>query len=155
MSTSAKQFCGYGAAAAVEMTSMRSGIRISTVIVGFILSGCSVNTNSRMGDDPPIWGRADCQRGEGNPELLRQFDDAKAACLARGEREEAVAGTAGSSPCMIEQGYVLRTRAEHEAACRGQPQNDKSATRTKNPTPKSARPTTTLEPTVPAAPGRQ
>src|ERR1700759_4375165 len=134
------------------MTSMRSSTRISVVIVAFMLSSCSENTNSRLGNDPPIWGRADCQRGEGNPELLRQFDEAKATCLARGESEAAVAGTAGSSPCMVEQGYVLRTRAEHEAACRAQPQSDKSATRTKNPAPKNTRPAPTPEPTIPAAP---
>jgi hypothetical protein len=142
---------------------MRSSVRISAVIVGaFALSGCSANTNSRvntnsgMGEDPPIWGRADCQRGEGNPELLRQFEDAKAVCLARGESPAAVAGTAGESPCMTEQGYVLRTRAEHEAACRVPPQNDKSAPRTKNPAAKSAKPAAATDPTAPVpAPGRQ
>ena len=96
---------------------MRS-VRTSALIFAVMLSGCSVNTNSRISEDSPIWGRADCQRGEGNPELLRQFDDAKAACLARGDSAAAVAGTAGDSPCMNEQGYVLRTRTEHEAACR-------------------------------------
>ena len=133
---------------------MRS-VRTSAVIFAFIVSGCSVSTTSRVGEDSPMWGRADCQRGEGNPELLRQFDEAKAACLARGESAAAVAGTAGDSPCMSEQGYVLRTRAEHEAACRVQPQNDKSATRTKNPIPKGAKPATNPEPTVPGGPGRQ
>jgi len=67
--------------------------------------------------DPPIWGRADCQRGEGNPELQAEFEKAKATCLARGETAAAVAGTVGNSPCMNEQGYVLRMRAEHVAAC--------------------------------------
>jgi hypothetical protein len=59
----------------------------------------------------------DCQRGEGNPELQKQFYDAKATCLLRGESASAVAGTAGNNSCMTEQGYVLRTRAEHAAAC--------------------------------------
>lgn len=136
---------------------MRS-IRISLVTVAVILSGCSANTNSRMGDDPPIWGRVDCQRGEGSPELQQQFDDAKATCLARGESAAAVAGTAGNNPCMNEQGYVLRTRAEHAAACQGmQEQKGKSATVTKKPAPKSkvAKPATTREPTEPAAAGKQ
>ena len=132
----------------VEMSSMGS-VRTSAIVLAVILSGCSVNTNSRMGGDLPIWGRADCQRGEGNPELLRQFDDAKAACLARGESAAAVAGTAGDSPCMNEQGYVLRPRAEHEAACRIQSPNDKSAARTKNPAPKGIKPATKPEPAVP------
>jgi hypothetical protein len=135
----------------VEMTSMGS-VRTSAIVLAVILSGCSVNTNSRVSEDLPIWGRADCQRGEGNPELLRQFDDAKAACLARGESAAAVAGTAGDSPCMNEQGYVLRSRAEHEAACRTQSPNDKSGTRTKNPSPKGIKPATKPEP---AAPERQ
>ena len=95
---------------------MRS-IQISAVIVAMLVGGCSANTNSRTGDDPPIWGRVDCQRGEGNPELQKQFDDAKEICLARGETAAGVAGTAGINPCMSEQGYVLRTRAEHAAAC--------------------------------------
>jgi hypothetical protein len=133
------------------MSSMGS-VRTSAIVLAVILSGCSVNTNSRMGGDLPIWGRADCQRGEGNPELLRQFDDAKAACLARGESAAAVAGTTGDSPCMNEQGYVLRTRTEHEAACRSQSPNDKPAARTKNPTPKGIKPASKPEP---AAPERQ
>ena len=89
----------------------------STIVVG----GCSAGTNSRVAGDAPIWGRADCQRGEGNPELQAAFDKAKATCLARGETAAAVAGTSGDSPCMNEQGYVLRTRAEHAAACHGTP----------------------------------
>ena len=93
-------------------------IQISVFAVAIILGGCSANTNSRVGGDPQIWGRVDCQRGAGNPELEKQFEDAKATCLARGESAAAVAGSAGDSPCMSEQGYVLRTSAEHVAACR-------------------------------------
>jgi hypothetical protein len=98
------------------MISMRS-IQISVITVAMILGGCSGNTNSRVSVDPPVWGRVDCQRGEGNPELQKEFDNAKTTCLARGESAAAVAGTAGNNPCMSEQGYVLRTRAEHVAAC--------------------------------------
>jgi hypothetical protein len=83
------------------------GIQTSAVTISLVLGGCSVNTNSRIGDDPLIWGRVDCQRGEGNSELQKQFDYAKTTCLARGESAAAVAGTAGNIPCMSEQGYVL------------------------------------------------
>jgi hypothetical protein len=73
----------------------------------------SVGLNNRVTEnDPPIWGRVDCQRSEGNPEIQKQFEAAKATCLARGESADAVAGNAGGSPCMTEQGYVLRTRAD-------------------------------------------
>ena len=96
-------------------------IPISMVAITLIVEGCSAGTNTRVAGDLPIWGRADCQRGEGNPELQADFEKAKATCLARGESAAAVAGTAGNSPCMNEQGYVLRTRAEHAAACQGLP----------------------------------
>jgi hypothetical protein len=105
------------------MISVRS-VRISLAAT-MILGGCSVNTSSRFGEDPPIWGRFDCQRGEGNPELQKQFDGAKATCLARGESAAAIAGTAGNSRCMSEQGYVLRTRAEHVAVCQAAAQTKK------------------------------
>jgi hypothetical protein len=92
-------------------------VQISVVTISVIVGGCSAGTNGRVAGDPPIWGRADCQRGEGNPELQAEFEKAKATCLARGETAAAVAGTVGNSPCMNEQGYVLRMRAEHVAAC--------------------------------------
>jgi hypothetical protein len=99
------------------MISVRS-IQISVLAVTVVLEGCTVGLDSRTaGNDPLIWGRIDCQRGEGNPELQKQFNDAKATCLARGETEDVVAGNAGGGSCMTEQGYVLRTRAQHEAAC--------------------------------------
>jgi hypothetical protein len=59
---------------------------------------------------------------------------------------------------MNEQGYVLRTRAEHVAACQAiEDQKGKPATRTKKPASKSkvAKPATTREPTEPAAAGKQ
>jgi hypothetical protein len=102
----------------METMNMRV-IQISVVTIVMIVGGCSGGTGTRVAGDSPIWGRADCQRGEGNPELQAEFDKAKATCLARGETAAAVAGTAGSSACMNEQGYVLRTRAEHVAACQG------------------------------------
>jgi hypothetical protein len=107
-------------------------IQNSVITITVILGGCSIGTNSRVAGDSPIWGRADCQRGEGNAELQTEFNNAKATCLVRGETAAAVAGTAGNSPCMNEQGYVLRTRAEHVAACQGKPATE---TRKSAPTP--------------------
>lgn len=134
--------------------------RIAVVAVALILGGCSMSMNSRVADDSPIWGRIDCQRGEGNPELQKEFDDAKAICLARGESEETVAGNVGNSPCMTEQGYVLRTRAGHASACQGAgAQKAKPATPARKSDPKSrgagAKPATSPEPTEPVAPPRQ
>ena len=98
-------------------------IQISVAAVALILGSCSVGPNSRVA---------------GNPELQADFEDAKATCLARGETATAVAGAAGNSPCMNEQGYVLRTRTEHAAACQGiQEQKSKPATMTKKPASKS------------------
>jgi hypothetical protein len=90
--------------------------RMAVVAVALFFGGCSMN-NGPVAQDPQVWGRIDCQRGEGNPALQKEFDDAKTTCLLRGESEDAVAGNAGNNPCMSEQGYVLRTRAGHAAAC--------------------------------------
>jgi hypothetical protein len=137
----------------VPTVSVRS-VQILALAAAIILGGCSVGLNSRVTEnDTPLWGRADCQRGEGNPEIQKQYEDAKATCLARGESADAVAGNAGDSPCMIEQGYVLRTRAEHKAACQAvEPQIGKPATQTKKPkrTSTVAKPELTPEPTSPA-----
>jgi hypothetical protein len=124
------------------VVSVRS-VQISVLAITIGLAGCSVGLNSRTGgNDPPIWGRIDCQRGEGNPELQKQYDDAKATCLARGETEDVVAGNTGGSACMTEQGYVLRTRAQHETACQGVEQKSSPSTKkqvskhtTANPAP--------------------
>ena len=83
----------------MEAMSMRV-IPISMVAISVVVGGCSAETNTRVAGDLPIWGRADCQRGEGNPELQADFDKAKATCLARGESAAAVAGNGGNSPCM-------------------------------------------------------
>ena len=105
------------------------------VAILVVLEGCTVATNIRGGDqEPNVWGRADCQRGAGNPELQQQFEDAKSVCLGRGESEEMVAGAVGGSVCMTERGYVLRTRAEHVAACQNlRPPTDAPLTRAKGP----------------------
>lgn len=119
---------------------MRS-VQISVLAISIVLEGCTVGLDNRTGgNDPPIWGRIDCQRGEGNPELQKQFDDAKATCLARGETEDVVAGNTGGSPCMTEQGYVLRTRAQHEAACQGVEQQSMRPTKKHISKHKAAKP---------------
>ena len=143
----------------MPIVSVRS-VQISALAVAIILGGCSVGLNNRVTEnDPPIWGRVDCQRGAGNPELQKQFEDAKATCLARGESADAVAGNnAGGNPCMTEQGYVLKTRAEHEATCQAVEQRiGKPATQTKKPKRKStvAKPVPTPEPIEPAGPAKQ
>ena len=48
---------------------------------------------------------------------------AKVAARLRRNAEIAavVAGTAGNNTCMSEQGYVLRTRSAHKAACEAMP----------------------------------
>jgi hypothetical protein len=109
-----------------------SNVRILVLAVAVVLEGCTIDLDTRTaGNDPLIWGRIDCQRGEGDPELQKQFNDAKATCLARGETEDMVAGNTGGSPCMTERGYVLRTRAQHETACQGIQQQNRPATSAK------------------------
>jgi hypothetical protein len=141
----------------VPIVSVRS-VQILALAVAIILGGCTAGLNNRVTEnDPPIWGRVDCQRGEGNPEIQKQYEDAKATCLARGESADAVAGNAGGSPCMTEQGYVFRTRAAHEAACQAvEKQIGKPATQTKKPKRKStvAKPPIP-EPVEPAGPAKQ
>jgi hypothetical protein len=145
--------------AAVPIVSVRSVQILALSVAIIILGGCSVGLNNRVTEnDPPIWGRVDCQRGEGNPEIQKQFEAAKATCLARGESADAVAGNAGGSPCMTEQGYVLRTTAEHEAACQAvEQQIGKPATQTKKPKRIStlAKPVPIPEPVEPAGPAKQ
>lgn len=109
-------------------------IQFSLVAIAAMVSGCTVGTNARVTEDPPIWGRTDCQRGAGNPELQTEFDNAKTTCLARGETAAAVAGIEGNNLCMNEQGYVLKTRAEHAVACQGGPEQ-KSKTAVSKATP--------------------
>jgi hypothetical protein len=91
--------------------------RGAVVLVVLGLMGCAVRVNAPAIEDKPIWGRIDCQRGEGNPALQQEFEQAKLTCVARGESTSAVDGTAGDNRCMNEQGYILRTRNEHIAAC--------------------------------------
>jgi hypothetical protein len=53
------------------MISLRS-VWLPVTTAGLILGGCSTDTGSRLRGDPLIWGRADCQRGEGNPQFRRR-----------------------------------------------------------------------------------
>ena len=115
-------------------------------------------------EEQKVFGRVDCQRAEGNPIVQQQFEQARAICLGRAEAA-AVAGTSamptghglagaissgiqqgmaqrqiGESTaisCMAEQGYIQRTRAEHEAACAAiQAQQQQIAAAAQVPTPK-------------------
>jgi hypothetical protein len=129
------------------------GMRFNPLLllaVALMLGSCAVN--SPIADDPPIWGRIDCQRGEGNPAVQAEFDEAKALCLSRGESAAAVAGAAGNNACMSEQGYILRTRSEHKAACEAGPaQKEKSVAKKRAYKPAVAKPTAVpKEPTAPA-----
>jgi hypothetical protein len=63
--------------------------------------------------------------GEGNPEIQAEFESAKARCLSRGESAAAIAGKLRNNSCMSEQGYILRTRKEHVAACEAPPAGKK------------------------------
>jgi hypothetical protein len=95
-------------------------------------------------EEQKVFGRLDCQRAEGNPMVQQQFEQARTICLGRAQAA-AIAGTAAmptghglggaiasgiqqgmaqreigentAISCMAEQGYIQRTRAEHEAAC--------------------------------------
>lgn len=123
------------------VVSIRVGI--SALAVAIVLWGCSAGSNSRVAEnDSPVWGRADCQRGQGNPELQADFEAAKATCSARGDSADALAGKTGGSSCMTEQGYVLRTRAKHAVACQSvEQQTGPPATQTKNGSQPLANPT--------------
>ena len=126
--------------------------RVLFFAIALLLSSCTVNPP--VANDPPIWGRIDCQRGEGNPAIVAEFDQAKALCLSRGESAAAVAGTAGPNACMSEQGYVLRTRSEHKAACEAMP-TPKNAAKSQVPAPKPAIAKPASVPVEPAAPAKQ
>jgi hypothetical protein len=120
-------------------------MRISEIAVlgtALLLCGCAASADPPP--DPPVWGRVDCQRSEGNPALVQEFDLAKQICSSQAEaaalsgtanmpRGYGLAGgiaasinqgtTAGNisratgNGCMGEHGYMLRTRSEHIEAC--------------------------------------
>lgn len=61
-----------------------------------------------------IWGRADCQRAPGRPDLVRDFENAKQICGVSGEPYQA-----SGLQCMAQRGYLYRSRAAHDRACGG------------------------------------
>ena len=63
-----------------------------------------------------IWGRADCQRASGRPDLVRDFENAKQICGVTGEPYQA-----SGLQCMAQRGYLHRSRAAHDRACGGPP----------------------------------
>jgi phage gpG-like protein len=118
------------------------------------LAGCNAQANTSS-EDPPVWGRVDCQRSEGNPILSQEFELARQICASQAEAA-AVAGTANmrggygiaggiaaginqgitagnisratGTGCMGERGYMLRPLSEHLAACEAiQEQKDRMA----------------------------
>lgn len=117
-----------------------SPLRRLTIIMALITGGCA----QEPPPPPQVWGRVDCQRASGNPELQLEFERSRTVCLGRAEAA-AVAGTSGIQPgygiggaiasgiargvaqdqiqtatalsCMAEHGYLMRTQAEHDANC--------------------------------------
>jgi hypothetical protein len=107
------------------------------------LGGCVAQAET-VPEDPPLWGRVDCQRLTDNPTLQLEFEQAKTICLSRAQAAS-VAGTANmpegrglggsivaginqgaaanqistatSTGCMGEMGYLMKTRSEHLAMC--------------------------------------
>lgn len=123
---------------------MRSCVLMAPFGAILLLAGCATNNTAAV-EDPVGWGRVDCQRGDGNPVLEGQFEQAKAICLGRAQAA-GLAGTAGmpaggrnlgdaigngivagvtqarisdatASSCMAEQGYLMKTRSAFEASC--------------------------------------
>ena len=125
---------------------------LPVLAAALMLGSCVGNLSTPVAENPSIWGRVDCQRGEGNPAIQAEFEEAKALCLSRGESAAAVAGTAGNNSCMSEQGYILRTKSEHLAACEATPAGKK---RGSPPKRASAKPAPTLAPIEAAPPAKQ
>jgi len=119
------------------------------------LAGCMAQANTGQVEDPQVWGRVDCRRQEGNPEVQMLAEQAKAICSSRAQAA-AISGTtaipvghglggaiasgiergqaqseisnATAMSCMAEQGYLLRTKSAHIAACDAiQAQKDRQA----------------------------
>jgi hypothetical protein len=107
------------------------------------LGGC-VTQAETVPDDPMIFGRADCQRAEGNPVIQQDAEQVKQICLGRAQAA-AVAGTANMpagyglggaiaagiaqgaaanqitsatvNSCMAEHGWLFKRKSEHIAMC--------------------------------------
>jgi hypothetical protein len=108
-----------------------------------LLAGCVAQAET-VPEDPPLWGRVDCQRLADNPTLQLEFEQAKTICLSRAQAAS-VAGTANmpeghglggamvaginqgaaanqistatATGCMGEMGYLMKTKSEHLAMC--------------------------------------
>ena len=123
--------------------SVRATARISVVVLvaGLALSACQT---AQKPEEEQVFGRVDCQRAEGRPDLLVQYEQAVAICKGRAEASAATASAAipvGSGmggaiasgmqrgmtesqvgistaiSCMAELGYIRRTRSEHLRVC--------------------------------------
>jgi len=111
-----------------------------------IMMGCQ--TNPQQTEDPPIWGRFDCQRQADNPALMSEFEQARIICTGRAEAQARAAaasvapgygmggaiaagfersvvaqqvGVPAVMSCMAERGYTRAPRAAHEARCAAVP----------------------------------
>lgn len=110
-------------------------------VLAVLLASCAQQVPP---EEAKVFGRVDCRRAEGNPDVVQEFEQAKAICVNRGQAA-AIAGTASmptgrgmsgaivagieqgmaagqistatTLSCMAEQGYLIRTKAEHESAC--------------------------------------
>ena len=108
-----------------------------------VLGGCVAQAET-VPEDPPVWGRVDCQRLADNPALQVQFEQDKTICISRAQAA-AAAGTANMPDghglggaivaginhaetrnqislativgCMGEAGYLFKTKSEHLAMC--------------------------------------
>lgn len=112
--------------------------------LSILLAGCVAQASQQNVEDPPLWGRVDCQRLADRPDLEIEFEQAKTICLSRGQAA-AVAGTAAIpvgrglggamasgiergitanqigtatiNGCMGEMGYLFKPKSEHLAMC--------------------------------------
>jgi hypothetical protein len=122
------------------------------VLLALGLGGC---VTAQAPEEPQIFGRIDCRRATDSPDVLALNEQAEAICKPRAEAA-AIAGTSSMPTgrgwagaivsginqgitqnqiakatvisCMAEQGYLLKTRSEHEAMCEAMKPKPKVAT---------------------------
>lgn len=113
----------------------RTGLAVAAV---FLVVGCA--TAPQTPDDEMVFGRVDCRLLADHPDLLPEFEQAKAICSNRGEAQgEAASASMGTGgglggsvvramtsvsvrdktaiSCMAERGYLLKKRSEYMAWC--------------------------------------
>jgi hypothetical protein len=119
-------------------------MKILMVLGALALGGC-VAVPEPGSPEQKVFGRLDCRRLAEGPELRQDFSRAEAICVGRAQAS-AAAGSATVHPygyglsgaiatgieqglterrigeatvisCMAEQGYLYRTRSDHEAIC--------------------------------------